>query len=66
MIPMNYWVANSMDLFNEILTVDAVENGYCYNAKVIRHYIGAPLEELIALCASDYVASKAINEQFGK
>lgn len=66
MIPMNYWVANSADAFNEILKVDAVENGYCYNAKVIRHYIGTSLEDLTALCASDYNASKEINEQFGK
>ena len=66
MIPMNYWVANSLDVFNEILVVDAVESGYCYNANVIRHYIGAPLEDLVALCASDYNASKEINAQFGK
>lgn len=66
MIPMNYWVANSLEVFNEILTVDAVESGYCYNANVIRHYIGAPLEDLVALCASDYNSSKEINAQFGK
>ena len=66
MIAMNYWVADSLEKFNEILTVDAAENGYCYNANVIKHYIGASLDDIIELCASDYSASKAINEKYGK
>lgn len=66
MLAMNYWVADSFDKFNEILTVDAVESGYCYNAKVIEHYVGASIEEMVELCAADYETSKKIHDQFGQ
>ena len=61
MVAMNYWVADSLDTFNEILSVDNADNGYCYNAAVIKKYIGASLEDFTALCAADYNTSKTIS-----
>ena len=63
-VAMNYWVADSIDTFNEILSVDNAENGYCYNANVIKHYIGCSLEDFEALCAATYTESKAISESY--
>ena len=65
-VAMNYWVADSIDKFNEILTVDDAANGYCYNANVIKHYIGASIEDFTELCGADYTTSKQIHDQFAE
>lgn len=62
---MNYWVATSKASIQEMLAEDNGTDGYCYNAKVINHYIGCSYADLKALCDCTFEGAKAIKTQYG-
>lgn len=61
-IGMNYWVATSRTELEEMLSSDSPENGYCYDAAVIRSYKEKGYAELVGLCGSDYDGARAIRD----
>jgi len=62
----SYWVATSKAEIEEMLAQDNATDGFCYNAKVVQHFVDADYSEFKKLCEADFQAAMQIKDQYGK